>query len=282
MSEVDTSTSETLTDEQLTAAFPGQDLEHIRSMMGKMDGTEQPDDAENTAADSADGAENSDTVQYPEYIPEKFRSGTVEEAHKKMADSYRNLESKLGSRPQTSSDDDTDENSEDTDSQTLTLKDVGEEFLKNDGVISAETYKAFESKGFSKSDLDLYIAGQQAIANQLVTKAYTEAGGQQQYSDMVKWAESNWSEAEIVAFDSIVGGTDEAAIRVAVRGLKASYRDAEGVNPKLLEGDSGQPAGNQGYQSKKEMTTDMKNPKYRTDPAFRKMVEQKIAKSNIW
>lgn len=35
------------------------------------------------------------------------------------------------------------------------------------------------------------------------------------------------------------------------------------------------------YQSKAQMTADMKDPRYKKDPAFRKQVEEKIGRSNI-
>ena len=37
------------------------------------------------------GDQPSEGVEYPEYMPEKFRTGTVDEAWQKMADSYGSL-----------------------------------------------------------------------------------------------------------------------------------------------------------------------------------------------
>lgn len=274
MSEAAANSAQPLTDEQLAEAFPGQDLNHIKSMMGKMDGS-----AEESSEASTE--ETADEVVYPDYIPEKFRSGSLEEAHAKLAESYKNLESKLGANStENSADTGAKEGSEQTEAKALSFADVAAEYQQN-GEISEETYKAFEAKGMARDTLDGYIAGQKAIANQLVTKVHTEVGGAEQYEAMVKWADSNWTEAEVKAFDEIVGGSNEAAIMVAVRGLKASFQAAEGVSPNLVEGNAGTPSTG-AYQSRSEMTADMKNPKYKTDPAFRKMVEQKIAKSDIW
>ena len=79
------------------------------------------------------------------------------------------------------------------------------------------------------------------------------------------------SQAEVNAFDKLMKGTDGAAIMVAVRGLKASYQTAEGSDPNLLDGDGGGegPTGGR-YESQAEMTADMKDPRYKKDPAFRK------------
>ena len=279
----------TLTDEQITAAFPGQDLEHIKSMMVKMDGT-LPDADANADADADTNADaDSSTITYPDYIPEKFRTGTVEEAHQKLAEAHKSLEGKLGKPDAGTADADADADADanadadNNNAKPLTLDDVGAEYQENGGKISEDTYKAFEDKGVGRDVLDGYIAGQEAIGKQLVGKAYSEAGSEEAYTNMVKWASTNWTEAEVEAFDGIVSGTNEAAIMVAVRGLKASYQNAEGSDPDLLLGD-GTHVDTTGarYESKAEMTADMKKPEYKKDPAFRKVVEQKIARSNIW
>jgi hypothetical protein len=274
-----TATEQPLTDEQLAEAFPGQDLDHVKSMMGKMDG--EGADVSPAADEPAGGEE---TVEYPEYIPEKFRSGTVEEAMQKLADSYKGLESKLGKPKEdvTSEENSTSEESDDGEQpQAISMRDVEQEFMDK-GSISDATYNAMAEKGISREVIDGYIAGQQAIANQRVTKVHDAVGGEEKYADMLKWAAENWSEGEIQAFDSIMKGVDEASIMMAVRGLRADFNTANPADPNLVTGDSGQPAQGNAYESKAEMVAEMSDPRYAKDPAFRKAVEQKIARSNIW
>lgn len=274
-----TATEQPLTDEQLAEAFPGQDLDHVKSMMGKMDG-EGADVS--PAADEPAGDE--ETVEYPEYIPEKFRSGTVEEAMQKLADSYKGLESKLGKPKEdvTSDENSTSEESDDGEQPAnISMRDVEQEYLDN-GRISQATYDAMAAKGIAQDVIDGYIAGQQAIANQRVTKVHEAVGGEERYGDMLKWAAENWSEGEIQAFDSIMKGVDEASIMMAVRGLRADFNAANPADPNLVTGDSGNVTASNVYESKAEMTADMKDPRYKTDPAFRRKVEEKVGRSNIW
>ncbi len=200
-----------------------------------------------------------------------------------MAEGYKNLESKLGKPAEETSDESsTSEESDDGESpEPVSMRDIEQEFLDK-GSISQASYDAMAEKGISREVIDGYIAGQQAIANQRVSRVHEAVGGEEKYADMLKWAAENWSEGEINAFDGIMKGVDEGQIMMAVRGLRADYTAANPADPNLVTGDSGQPAQGNAYQSKAEMVAEMSDPRYAKDPAFRKAVEAKIARSDIW
>ena len=271
-----------LTDEQIAEQFPGDNPEHVRAMLDKAAGKGSP------VSPNADEPEpDADAVVYPDYIPEKFRTGTVDEAHAAMAAGHAELEARLG----TGTDDDDDAGDDDSEGDegdngdapdAFSLEDVESEFIANDGKISAETYAAAEAAGMPKAVLDSYVAGQQAIAEQLVSRVHEVAGGEESYSKMLTWATNNWSDAEVQAFDSTMETGNEVQISLTVRGLKAAFEADQGRAPKLTHGDTGQPAATGTYKSKAEMTTDMKDPRYKTDPAFRATVAAKLAASDIW
>lgn len=275
-----------LTDEQLQASFPGQDLEHIKSMMGRADGEGK---VISPNADDDDG-----TITYPDYIPEKYRNGTLEEAHAAMAKGYTELEGKLGGT-QTGKQDSQQAAAEDADSTDgtkgddddgetgkLSLAEVEAAYIANDKVISEEVYAQYEEQGMPRATLDAYITGQQMIANQMVTSVHEVAGGPEQYKAMTDWAETNWSDDEVAAFDTVVTAGDKAAAIIAARGLKAAYAHAVGQDPSLVTGDGGKVNTGARYESRAQMTSDMKDPRYKTDPAFRKTVEEKVGNSDIW
>jgi len=285
MSDEQTTSSQPLTDEALAEAFPGQDLDHIKSMMGKMDGQSGEADATSTDDPSSTETEDeSETVEYPEWIPEKYRNGTVEDAMKATAEGYKALESKLGKPDGTTSDTGStseDESGDEGDDNSVSMRDVEQEFLE-DGKVSKATYDAMEAKGISKDVIDGYLAGQQAIANQRVTKVHEAVGGEEKYGDMLKWASENWTSEEITAFDNTMKGVDDAAIMLAVRGLKAVYNEANPADPNLVTGESGKVAAGGSFESSAQMTEAMRDPRYATDPAYRKEVEQKLARSTFW
>ena len=241
-----------------------------------------------TAGDAAN------TVEYPDYIPAKYQNGTVEEAHAAMAKGYTELEGKLGgtqtgkpdAKETAAADAGATTEAEPTDGGAapvaLSLAEVEASYVANDKVISEEIYAQYEEQGMPRATLDAYISGQQAIATQMVTSVHGEVGGPDQYKALTDWADVNWTDDEVVAFDNIVTSGDKAAAIVATRGLRAAYETAMGSDPVLVPGQGGQGPTAAAYQSRAQMTADMKNPLYKTDPAFRKTVAEKVGNSNIW
>ena len=286
-----------LTDEQLVASFPGQDIEHIKSMMGKADGAGAVISPNADGVDEALTAElpaiNPDTV-YPDYIPAKYRNGTVEEAHAAMAKGYNELEGKLGgtqtgkesSITAASADagatNEADPAADAGEAGPLSLTEVEASYVANDSTISEEIYAQYEEQGMPRATLDAYISGQQAIASQMVTSVHAEVGGPDQYKALTEWADANWTDDEVVAFDKIVTSGDKASAVVATRGLRAAYESAMGQDPQLVTGETGQGPKGAIYESRAQMTADMKDPRYKTDPAFRATVATKVGNSNIW
>jgi hypothetical protein len=106
-------------------------------------------------------------------------------------------------------------------------------------------------------------------------------GGEEAYTKMVQWASQNLSDAEKRAFNEVLETGDLAKVQLAVEALHSRYMKANPSAPNLL---SGQPPTSSvaGYASRAEMIRDMQDPRYEKDPAFRKLVEQRVAVSNIF
>lgn len=272
-----------LTDEQLGEAFPGQDITHLRSMMGKSAG--EANVVSPNADDKGTGAEGEPDV-YPDFIPEKFRNGTIEEATKAMAEAYSSLETKLGTQSGKPAAGEADTGAEGVEGEVdegegTSLSDVEEFFVAN-GEISEAMYTEFEGKGMEPDVLDAYITGQQALATGLVTAVHASAGGPDAYAALIEWADVNWPGEQVESFDATIARGDKQATLLAVRGLQADYKAAMGSDPTLVAGDgNGNPTG-KSYASRAEMTAAMKDPRYAKDPAYRKEVEETIGNSDIW
>ena len=65
-----------------------------------------------------------------------------------------------------------------------------------------------------------------------------------------------------------------------IKGMAARYR-AETTEPNLTVGETGTATSGLKYESMAQVKADMSNPKYANDPAFRKQVEDKLARSTI-
>jgi len=106
------------------------------------------------------------------------------------------------------------------------------------------------------------------------------AGGEQQYDQMLQWADQNLSDAEIDMYDDVMDSGDPAACFFAVQALMARYGDSTGVDGELLTGKS-PTAVAQGFRSQAELVQAMSDPRYESDPAYRTDVINKLENSEI-
>ena len=157
------------------------------------------------------------------------------------------------------------------------------------GMLQDEDYGELEKAGFSRNMVDNYLAGLQynaaqdsALNAQQVSQIKTEFGGQEQYDAMTTWAAENMEADEIAAFNRIVqGSNDGAQIRLAIAGLYAQYTASEGREPQLLGGKPSSSSGSK-FESTAQVIEAMNDPRYQTDPAYRKAVEKQLARSAVF
>lgn len=217
----------------------------------------------------------------PEWLPEKFNSA------EDLAKAYGELESKLGSpkaaAEETEEKKEAEEPTEDkakevTENAGLDYDALSAEYAEN-GELSDDAYAKLEEAGIPKDLVDSYIKGQEALSASKGNEIVESVGGQDAYQDMIKWAKDNFSADEISGYNDVVNGTNQAAIKFAVEGLKARY-DAANKEPSFVSGKAANETPS-GYRSWAEVKVDMGNPKYNTDPAFRADVAAKLANSQL-
>lgn len=134
----------------------------------------------------------------------------------------------------------------------------------------------------SRAIVNDYIEGSKVRRDSATKEFMDAAGGADQYAAMVSWAKESLSPAEKDAYNRQVNSGDVHSAKFAIEGLRAKYEKANGRQPQLIQGD-GQitPAPTGAFKSVQEMTAAMKDPRYKTDAAYRKSVEQRVAQSNI-
>ena len=216
----------------------------------------------------------------PEWLPEKFADS------KELAKAYGELEKKLSSREEDKSYENekstTDQlkiNKEKVEEATgLGLDNYYSEYEKN-GTLSEKSYKDLAGKGLDKTLVDSYISGQQALADKHVGTIHSVVGGKEKYDTIVKWASDNLADNEVKAFnDTMDNGTLDQA-QLAISGIQAKYNSVN-QEPSLFSGERADTSKG-AYRSVGEMLTDINNPKYSTDSAFRADVEAKVKASNV-
>lgn len=244
--------------------------EHIDAMVAKAEGnTPQTPDNQEAAEQSS---------ERPEWLPEKFNSA------EDMAKSYAELEKKMSGGKTADAETPTeiptnDDAKEVAENAGLDFDALQTEYSANGG-LSDETFESISKSGIPRDVVESYIAGQEALASRIRTDMYSSVGGEENYGSMMSWASNNLSESEINSYNNVMGSADSNQIQLAVRGLHAQYQSDTGSNPTLLSGNTPANAGSR-FESVAQITAAMRDPKYQTDPAYRKTVEDKLARSSV-
>jgi hypothetical protein len=105
-------------------------------------------------------------------------------------------------------------------------------------------------------------------------------GGEKAYKSMINWAGQNLSKEEVSMYDSVMGKGDPNAIFFAVQALAAKYGDATGSEGQMLSGKAAKEE-NAGFESQAQLVAAMSDPRYDRDPAYRRIVLDKLANSDV-
>lgn len=236
-------------------------------------------------------------------IPEKFiRDGKPD--YEALAKAYAELEKKQGGKKDEETtkeeapapddegtadddgegDDKGDEGASDEDTARKVAESAGLDFdalaqeYYDTGELADASYKAFEAKGIPRHLVDGFIAGQEAIQRETTNTVYAEVGGKEAYDGMLSWASENLSKEEIEAFDSTINSRNMNQISLAVKGLKARYQAAEGVEPTVNLGGTSSKGGDV-FKSWAQVQKAMSDPRYGSDPAYVAEIEAKLSRS---
>ena len=225
----------------------------------------------------------------PEWLPEKF--GSAEE----LAQAYKSLEQQFHSsseerqqqeEAQRFQDEEVPAIQETTPSQVHQLLDdrgldfsVFQEEYNTTGGLSEDAINALEEAGITRDVASTWIQGQEALRDQNIDTVHASVGGEQNYNQMLEWANDNLQPWEVEAFNTQLDNLD-ANTQLAVAGLYARYQNSEGIPPALLSGDVGENIAPR-YESLAQLTSAMSDPKYHSDPAYRARVAQRLGNSNV-
>jgi hypothetical protein len=117
------------------------------------------------------------------------------------------------------------------------------------------------------------------LSDSEMNAVYQAVGGQDEYSNLINWAQQNFSEAEINAYDSVIETGNIAQINLALQALYYRYTDAVGSEGQLLQG---KPASTEAaIRSQAELIQAMNDSRYESDPAYRQDVLEKLDRSDL-
>ena len=146
--------------------------------------------------------------------------------------------------------------------------------------LSDEESKWLESKGIPASALDGAVVAKRSDAASANEELVSVIGGPSEYQEVAKWAKANVPEETLAQFNQLAADPvgNKAALQLALVGLKAQ-KDAYTSTPTFGGGAGTSP--NAGFKSQEEVNAAIRDPKYKTDPAYRDQVTAKIKASNF-
>ena len=103
-------------------------------------------------------------------------------------------------------------------------------------------------------------------------------GGEANYANMIDWAQKSLNQQEVQMFDQVMAKGDPLAAFFAVRSLAYAYNDAVGYDGNMVQGKAPIQGGDQ-FRSQQEVVRAMGDPRYESDPAYRKEVMDKLERS---
>ena len=209
----------------------------------------------------------------PNWLPEKFKSA------EELAKAYGELEKKMSAPQEEQPSEPEEEVAEPTQEMQQLDKYYDEYIEKNE--LSEKSYEELDALGLPRDLVDGYIAGQKALADNDVSEVQKVVGGQDNYAQLLDWSAKNLSQAEKDAFNNTIDNGSTEQVKMAVQGLMGrAGMTADNPQQNMFEG-SVDNTNTDVFGSVAQVTEAMNDPRYSKDPAYRKEVEDKLARSSV-
>ena len=235
-----------------------------------------------------------DLSSEPEQQAEKKLAGKFDSTEA-LEKAYEELQQKLSGKEEAPKEESTEEKPQSAkeiygdyigerfDEAGIEFVEMNEHFQK-EGTLSDQHFEELNKAGFTRDVVESYLAGIQqksAVTEQQIYDIKEQYGGDAGYANMMDWAGQNLSDAEKGAFTTGINNPNIEVVKLAVEGLHSRFTKATGTEPQLIGGKTPSTTAEK-FESYDQLTRAMQDEKYATDPAYRKMVERKIANSAIF
>tara|TARA_R100000781_G_scaffold460_1_gene746 strand:+ start:2905 stop:3708 length:804 start_codon:yes stop_codon:yes gene_type:complete len=156
------------------------------------------------------------------------------------------------------------------------------------GQLTDEDYGDLNEAGFSRDMVEAYLQGVQVNAQRdtelqqgQVKEIQDQYGGEAAYREMIDWAAGVLTDSEKSAFDMAIKNPNYDMVKLAVAGLHSRYQSEGNREPKLVSGRTNKRGSRAKFDSTAQVIAAMNDPLYKTDPAYRAKVEEKLSRSNV-
>ena len=171
---------------------------------------------------------------------------------------------------------------------------INKYYQENNGTISEEHYKELESTGLTRNVIDSYLAGlkpQEGTEQAAADPSFPEyedivgiAGGEDKYMEMLQWMDGNISKEELQEFDKVVDAEKRniPKVTLAVQEMFTRYKNAMGVEPRLISGRTSASPNTRVFKSNEEVVAAMRDPRYKKDIAYQHEVQTRLQDSDVF
>lgn len=195
-----------------------------------------------------------------------------------LVKAYQELEKKLG-QPKETPQPQTEQKQEEVVVSGVNVTKYNTELVET-GSLSDASYKELEKVGFTRTDVDRYIAGQKALAEQFTSTIYNLAGGQEGYTSLVSWASDNMPEATIQEYNTALANGDTTKVSQLLEYMSFKKGNTAPSAPRRLEGQATADTGGiQPFQDKTEWYKATGNRLYGKDIKYTNMVDRRYLAS---
>ena len=232
-------------------------------------------------------AEEQDSLKVGEQMQEaqdNLLAGKYKNAEE-LEKGYLELQQKLSNKEQPVEQEETQEETQEEAAETSLLDRMWDEATSGKE-FSEELTKELEGKS-PQEIANMYLDYREANQGQSGSRDFTAdevtqlkgiVGGDANYTNMVDWAQKSLNEQEVQMFDAVMQRGDPLAAFFAVRSLAYAYNDAVGYDGNMIQGKAPKQNNDQ-FRSQAEVVAAMGDPRYESDPAYRRDIMQKLERS---
>ena len=243
---------------------------------------------EKTSIDNL-SAEEQDSLQVGEQMQEaqdNLLAGKYKNAEE-LEKGYLELQQKLNSKEEPAQEEQEEQAEEEGEVESTILDQLWEEATSESGEYSQETLD--ELNNMKVEELaQMHLEYRNSVQNQQPQgRDFSEAdikelkgvvGGEENYANMIDWAQKSLNEQEVKMFDAVMERGDPLAAFFAVRSLAYAYNDAIGYDGNMVQGKAPRQSNDQ-FRSQQEVVRAMADPRYDEDPAYRRDIMEKLERS---
>ena len=219
-------------------------------------------------------------------VPEKFAGKSIEDVIK----SYQELEKLKGGEPVSEEEPNSAPEPEEGGDSKEIAEDVYDKYAQSydkNGTLSDAEYAELAEAGYDKAVVDAEIAERvdlKGYQDYKQEKALTDVleplgGGTDKFKAVADWASKSKTPEEVGAFNEALAGAPKLAQQALLRQLYGEYDSAGEVQDTILHTNTPQGQASKGYKTQEEFFKDVGSEEYKTNPAYRQAVEQKMSQS---